>query len=238
MKVYNVDESGYTLCHRPQKIVGRKGKKSVGALTSAERGKTVTAVCCVSASGTFVPPMLIFPRVRMRPDLLDKAPTGSIGGCSKTGWINEELFSRWFDHFVDFVEPQLRSCPVLLILDGHSSHTKNLNIIDKARASNCILLSLLSHCTHKLQPLDISFFKSLNSFYDVEVRAWLQKHRDRVVTKLQISELFNAAYKRAASVKNGAGGFRKAGIHPFRRNLFTDEDFLGSEITEHSLSMG
>jgi len=33
--------------------------KLVGALTSAERGKTITSVCCVSACGQFIPPMLI-----------------------------------------------------------------------------------------------------------------------------------------------------------------------------------
>jgi hypothetical protein len=230
--IFNVDESGYTVCHKPQKIVGQKGKKSVGSLTSAERGKTVTAVCCVSACGTFVPPMLIFPRVRMKAELLDKAPTGSIGAASKTGWINEDLFSKWFDHFLDFVQPKSKCSPVLLIMDGHSSHTKNLDIIEKARANNCILLSLPSHCTHKLQPLDISFFKSLNSFYDAEVQAWLRKHPGRVVTEFQISELLGTAYGKAASVKNGVSGYRKAGIHPFRRDLFTEEDFLGADMTE------
>jgi len=32
--IYNVDESGYTVCHKPKKIVGKKGKKLIGALTS------------------------------------------------------------------------------------------------------------------------------------------------------------------------------------------------------------
>ena len=98
----------------------------VRTLTSAKRDKTVTAVCCVSACGSFVPPMMIFPRVHMKMELLEKAPTGSIGGASKTGWINEELFSRWFDHFILFVQPKNKQSPVLLIMDGHNSHTKKL----------------------------------------------------------------------------------------------------------------
>jgi len=157
--IFNEDESGYTICHKPQKIVGKKGKKAVGALTSAERGKTITTVCCVNACGVFVPPMLIYPRMRLKPELLDKAPPGSIGGASKSGWINEDFFSQWYDHFLNFVQPKSRPEPVLLILDGHSSHTKNLEMILKARKNNCILLSLPRHCTHKLQPLDVSLFK-------------------------------------------------------------------------------
>jgi len=42
--VFNVDESGYTICQKPQKIVAKKGKRAVGTLLSAEKGKIFTAV--------------------------------------------------------------------------------------------------------------------------------------------------------------------------------------------------
>ena len=230
--IYNVDESGYTVCNKVHKIVGKKGKKAIGTLCIAERGKTVTAICCVNACGAFVPPMLIFPRVRFKPELIDKAPAGCIGGSSKSGWINESLFNKWFGHFVKFVNPSAKSAPVVLIMDGHSCHVKNLELIDQARSNNVILVSLPSHCTHRLQPLDISFFKSLNTFYDAEIQSWLRQHPGRVVTEFQIGELFNAAYGKAANVQNGSSGFRKAGIYPFWRDLFTEEDFMCSQMTE------
>ena len=230
--VYNVDESGYTICQKPQKIVAKKGKRAVGTLLSAEKGKTVTAVCCISGAGSFVPPMFVYPRVRMRPDFLDKAPNGAIGAANPSGWINEELFSKWFDHFIHWSQPKHRPQPVVLIMDGHCSHTKNLDVISKARDNNVILVSLPSHCTHKLQPLDIAFFKSMNSYYDQEVQAWLRRHPGRVVSEWQIAEIFSAAYGKAATVQNACNGFRKAGIIPFRRDLFTDEDFAASAITD------
>lgn len=42
--IYNVDETGVTTVQKPNKIVGRKGVKQVGGLTSGERGTLVT-VC-------------------------------------------------------------------------------------------------------------------------------------------------------------------------------------------------
>ena len=51
--IYYVDESGYTVCNKPQKVVARKRKKSIGTVSSAERGLTITAVCCVNACGTY-----------------------------------------------------------------------------------------------------------------------------------------------------------------------------------------
>jgi len=76
--IFNVDETGYTVCHKPSKVILTRGKRSVGAITSAEKGRTVTVVCCCSAEGVFVPPMLIYPRVRVKPEYLDRAPTGSL----------------------------------------------------------------------------------------------------------------------------------------------------------------
>ena len=69
--IYNVDESGYTVCRKPVEIVAERGMRTVATLTSAERGKTVTSVCCISASGQYVPPMFIFPRKRLNPEVLE-----------------------------------------------------------------------------------------------------------------------------------------------------------------------
>jgi len=53
--IYNVDESGFTCVQKPQKTVATKGKKNVRALTSGEK-KTLTAVCCISATCAHIPP--------------------------------------------------------------------------------------------------------------------------------------------------------------------------------------
>ena len=119
----DVDESGYTVCQRPTKVIAKKGRHSVGQVTSAEKGKTVTAVCCASATGLFVPPMLIFPRARMKPSLMDGAPTGAVAEANKSVWINEAIFTKWFQHFIAIVQPQSRPQPVVVLMDGHNTHT-------------------------------------------------------------------------------------------------------------------
>lgn len=61
--IFNVDESGFsTVQNSPQKVVARKGKRQVGAITSGERGILTTMVCAVNAAGFYVPPMTIFKR--------------------------------------------------------------------------------------------------------------------------------------------------------------------------------
>ena len=139
--IFNVNESGYTICHKSGKVLAKKGNRGIGALAS------VTIVACVSATGVYVPPVMLFPRVRMKPELLDGSPPGSIGHANKSGWITAELFECWLDHFVEAVQTSHRTEKVLLILDDHSSHTKNMKVICKARDNNVVIISLPSHCT-------------------------------------------------------------------------------------------
>uniref|UniRef100_A0A673WJ73 HTH CENPB-type domain-containing protein n=1 Tax=Salmo trutta TaxID=8032 RepID=A0A673WJ73_SALTR len=63
---WNVDGTGLTTVHKPDKVVCRHGFKQVGSLTSAERRTLVTLACPVSATGNTIPPYFIFPRVKFR----------------------------------------------------------------------------------------------------------------------------------------------------------------------------
>jgi len=46
---------------KPPKILALKGKLQIVALTAAERGSLIPIVICMSASGIFVPPLIVFP---------------------------------------------------------------------------------------------------------------------------------------------------------------------------------
>ncbi len=58
---WNMDETGITTVHKPDKVVGRKGNKQAGSLTSVERGALVTLFCAISATGKSIPLFFIFP---------------------------------------------------------------------------------------------------------------------------------------------------------------------------------
>lgn len=231
-RIYNVDETGISTVPKSQsKVLSLKGQKQVGCLSSAERGQLVTAEICFNAAGTYVPPMLIYARKRMKNELLDDAPSGFWGTCSDNGWITSKIFFDWFQSFVNFSKPT-KEKPVLLLLDGHASHTKNIELIDYARENNVILLCTPPHCTHKLQPLDVSFMRPLSTYYSAEVKKWLREHPGRVVTPYQVAKLFGNAYLQAATMLTAINGFKKCGIWPVDRNVFTEADFLTADTTD------
>ncbi|CAH1965368.1 unnamed protein product [Acanthoscelides obtectus] len=118
-RVSNVDETGLTVVQKKvAEVVGRKGKKQIASLTSL-----VTLITCMNAGGDFVPPMLIFPKKNMNVQLMKGTPPGSISAVHPSGWVQAALFAQWFKHFINTVKPTASS-PVLLILDGHYSHTQ------------------------------------------------------------------------------------------------------------------
>lgn len=98
-RIYNFDETGKNIVHKPKLIIAKKGMKRVGGATSGERGKNHTVACAVSAAGHYIPPMIIFPRVRMSPNLMIDGPPGTVYKASKSGYITEELFVEWLVHF-------------------------------------------------------------------------------------------------------------------------------------------
>jgi hypothetical protein len=132
-KIFNVDESGFsTVQKKNQKILARKGKSQVGVIASGERGVNTTMVVCTSAAGQYVAPMIIFKRKRMVTELGLGAPPGCIVQISDTGYSISELFLIWLKEFIKVVKPS-KEDKVLLLLDGHTSHSKNLAAIELAR---------------------------------------------------------------------------------------------------------
>eukprot|EP00102_Acyrthosiphon_pisum_P025390 XP_016662600.1 PREDICTED: uncharacterized protein LOC107884617 [Acyrthosiphon pisum] len=104
-RVYNMDETGITTVHDPGKIIGSKGQKRIGSVTSWERGKNNTVICAMSASGSFIPPLFIFPRKRMDMKLTKHGPPGAVYECTKNGWTTEDIFMKWLKHFKNYSNP-------------------------------------------------------------------------------------------------------------------------------------
>lgn len=120
-RIYGTSMS--TVQQQRTKILTKTGKKQVGMIVSAQKAEAITAVACISASGFFVPPMLLFPRRKLKPHILNDPPLGSIGATSPSGWINGNLCLKWLNDFIKRSDSSIDH-KVLLILDNHESHMK------------------------------------------------------------------------------------------------------------------
>ena len=76
--------------------------------------------------------------------------------------MHGEAFLKFMEHFKDYVNPTQEK-PVLLLLDNHATHV-HIDVISFAKQNHIVLLSYPPHCSHKLQPLDVSVFGPLKKY--------------------------------------------------------------------------
>ena len=101
----------------------------------------------ICASDSVLLPLFIFPRVHFRDHFVRGGPQDCIGQCSKSGWINEELFLVFSEHLI-----RRTRCLMdhkILLLDNHESHI-SLRVIDKAKSSGLEMLTNPSQTSHRL----------------------------------------------------------------------------------------
>lgn len=154
------------------------------------------------------------------------------------GWTESFFFFCWLkDHFLT---PAVSGWPLLLLVDGHSSHY-DPESIKYARSESIILFCLPPHTTHVAQPLDVSIFKSLKSNWCDVTHKFYQKSRGKVITKYNFVQLFSEAWMKATTPENICSGFRKTGIMPFNPNalnsLYMKKNNKGEESEKEKIRM-
>ena len=107
-----------------------------------------------------------------------------------------------------------------------------LPAINYARRRGIEFLTIPPHTSHRLQPLDRTFFGPLKTFYSQEANKWMVSHPGRRITEFKITKRFRAACERAATMQNSVSGFQSTGILPFNPNIFGDSDFAPASVTE------
>ncbi|XP_031328879.1 tigger transposable element-derived protein 6-like [Photinus pyralis] len=228
--MYNIDETGVTTSQKPHKVLAEKGTKQVGAITSQERGTLVTVCLAVNAIGNAVPPFFVFPRKNFHQHFLRNGPTGCSGSANKSGWMQEEDFLLFMQHFKKFAKPNEYN-RVLVVMDNHSSHI-SLPVINFCRENFIAILSFPPHTSHKLQPLDRSVFGPFKTKFNIAADHWMRNHPGERMTIYDLPELVKSALLAAATASNIIAGFQCTGIYPFNDHIFEESDFAPASITD------
>ena len=212
--IFNCDESGFPLIHRPGKRIAGKGQKHVLTVTSDSKSR-VTVLACVNAAGYAIPPLVIYARANLTKPLYQGEIPGTMYALSPgSGWMDGSTFFEWFEHH--FLEYAPSGRPLLLLLDGHSSHY-NPEFIRFAAQKGVIVFALPPNTTHLSQPLDGVCFKALKQCWDEQCNLFMSDNPGKTITIYQFSELFAAAWKKAMTPQNITSSFRTTGVFPVNR---------------------
>jgi len=209
-QIYNVDESGVPLDPKAPNVVAKTGTKKVRYRSTGRKGQ-ITIVACGSATGQVIPPAVIFEGKNMNHAWQSGGLPGMRYGCSDSGWITTDLFESWLsDHFLKHAVSER---PLLLLLDGHSTHYQP-EVIRYARSNKVLILCLPPHTTHEAQPLDCTVFSPLKTQWRAVCHDFFQANPGQVITKFNFVSLFVEAWSKAVTPSNLISGFRTCGIYP------------------------
>ena len=151
--------------------------------------------------------------------------------------MTDEVWENEFtDHCVremrSFLDEDHKDDYQVLILDGFVSHTSTFRALRRFLDAKIFLISLPSHTSADLQPLDLTIFGPAKSKTDSEYRKharfYFQNDGDPVIHDWELPGIIYKGFKAAATTENIVSRFRKAGVFPFRRPTIDDEMFLGS----------
>ena len=213
-RIYNMDESGIPLDPKPPKVVSLKGQKKIRYRCSRQKSQITVFGCC-SATGQATPPFVIFDAKQLNPQWCKGEVPGICYGLSDSGWTNKELFNGWLEGRFLTNASAVAGHPLLLLIDGHSSHC-DPDTIQFAMEHGIVIFCIPAHTTHEAQPLDVSFFKPLKMHWgDV----YHQFSPGKVITKFNFSELFSKAWLKTCIPTTICSGFKKAGIVPFNPEI-------------------
>ena len=212
-QLYNMDESGMPLSPRTPNVIAKRGDKKVRYRVSGKK-EQITVIGCANALGQATLPMVIFDGKYLNYQWTIGELPGTYYGMSGKGWTDRELFSHWLkDQFLKYA---VKTQPLLLILDGHSSHYEPQSV-EFAREEGVIIFCLPPHTTHETQPLDYTVFGPLKRHWSDVCHDFQQENPGKVVSKLNFMPLFAKAWLLALTPANIIAGFKKCGIFSFQQ---------------------
>ena len=122
-RIFNTDETSFSLCPKSGKALGPKGWRNMYDLKRGNEKDTLTVLATFSADGKVVSGMIVYPYQRAPREVVASVPPPWAIGLSDSGWMKSDTF---YEYVVNVLDPYIVRenilKPVVLFLDGHKSH--------------------------------------------------------------------------------------------------------------------
>lgn len=108
--------------------------------------------------------------------------------------MNSEVFDEFIgNHFVPYLDRNMRTRPVILFVDDHRSHMRQY-VSELCYSLGVVLVPLHPNSTHILQPADVSVFRPLKAGWKNIVRKWKFDNYPADITRKTFGPLIQEAF--------------------------------------------
>lgn len=234
-QIFNLDESSFMMDPQDNTVITKKGAKSVYQIVSASEKACITTLITASASGEMAPPMILFDRkTTPKKNVLENIPKGWGVGHTESGWMSAESFYNYVKNvFFKWLKETNHPLPVVLYVDGHSSHC-TLPLIKFCKDNQIELISLYPNATHVIQPLDVALFHPLKNSYAKEHRKYKIENDVVDFKKWMFASVLKKALEAVDFSKTIQSGFRATGLYPFNPDAVNYNKLKNTKKTNSS----
>ncbi|CAL1270058.1 unnamed protein product [Larinioides sclopetarius] len=197
-------------------------RKCISKIAVDDSQLDTSVVVSISANGEKLHPLIVFHGRCILPSCITnkKAPGTTYYTASAQKWIEETLFSYWFEHvFIPQLSNKADRCgkSVVLLFDG-SSFQINLRCLAEAIKHNIILVKLLPNLNKHLQPLNRTCLSVLKSSWDHDLTSWEGENLP-TIQKL-FGQLLGITWNQHFGKRIIRKAFQTTGVFPSDKNCF------------------
>lgn len=218
-RVFNLDESAFKLVPEGDKVIAKKGARTVYRIVGCSEKTTVTVLFTASAAGILAPPMILFElKTAPKRSTLQWIPKGWGVGNSEGGWMTGESFYSYIKNiFYKWLVDNNYTFPVLLYVDNHASHV-NLQLLKFCKEKEIEIIALYPNSTHIIQPLDVAFFHPLKVKYKEAVVQYKLQNEILDFKKYMVAPALQMAIDSMDFRDGIIHGFKTSGLYPLDPN--------------------
>lgn len=219
-RIFNADESGFSLCPKMGKVLAPKGWKNLFNIKLGADKENITVLVTFSANGNVALPLVVFPYVRHPYAVVKSMSTDWVLGESDFGWMKGDILYEYIaNDFTKWVNENASKMPIILFIDGHKSPmTMPLSRFCEENGIN--LYALPPNTTHILQQADVSVFKPLKTGWKETAKKWQQKpeNTNSCVNKTNFCQVFEEVLNKLDMRDHIKNGFRRCCLYPLNPN--------------------
>ena len=221
-RIFNLDETDLATDPTKGKVFVPKSARVTYSRAGGAGKLQYSVLFVASADGERYPPCVIFKGAgALQSTWVQNGPTGALYGVTESGWMQDYIFEKWLNAFVNQVKHIEK--PILVIFDGHGSHL-TYNVTRTARKHDIILLCLPPNTSHALQPLDVGVFGPMKKAWRDILRTWYCESSLKNIDKAIFPSLLKKLVAVSFQAQHVIGGFKGSGLYPISK------DAVGNKI--------
>lgn len=234
-RVFNGDETGFSLCPKNKTVLAPKGVKDIYEVAVGNSKENLTVMFSFNAAGSMCHPMIVYNYQRIPQNIIKSVLSQWGIGHSDSGWMKSEVFYEYVANiFHPFLIEKGIKFPVILFVDGHKSHL-TFQLSELCSNLKIILIALYPNSTRILQPADVAAFRPLKSGWKKGVLEWRKENGlGTAVTKKDFAPILKKVIDETVKPETLINGFKACGLYPWNHNAIDFKKCLGvKQISEN-----